>query len=82
MVCLALHRAQTTVLPCHPLLRTADVQRVCEREFVVCVVRPSQVGKDRETFHNREAALIVVYDDRDAAVGAQLRKPCVYMVSV
>jgi len=63
------------MLPCHPLLRAADVKWVCEGELVVGIVGAGKVGKDGKALLDGEAALVVIDYDRDAAIGAQLREP-------
>ena len=67
------------MLPRHPLFRAGDIERVAEAEFVVWIVVAGEVGENGESFLNSEAALIVVHDDRNASIGAQLGIPRLFL---
>jgi len=63
------------MLPCHPLFGSRLVERVGEAELVLGVIVARQVGEDRKTLHDSKATLIVVYDDRNAAIRTELSEP-------
>lgn len=79
VVSLSLHGAQTTMLPGHPLLHQRQLRVIFEREFKLGIKVSCQIGQNGSTFHDAQAVLVVVDEDGDAAVGAFVGEPLLFL---
>lgn len=79
MISLPLHGPQTTMLPRNPLLSPAQVIRIRKVKLVLGVVVPGKVLQDSLAFHDGEAVAVMVDYDGDAAVGAELGEPWLFL---
>jgi hypothetical protein len=66
---------QSAMLPCHPLFANRLIERIFKPEPVLRIVLPRQVCEDGKAFHDGEAALVVINNDRNAAIGAEFGEP-------
>lgn len=70
-----MHGPKTAVLPRHPLLTFRQFGIAGERELVLRIEMACQIRHDGLTFHDSEAAIVVVDEDGNATIGTLLGEP-------
>lgn len=79
VISLSLHGAQTTMLPGDPLLHQRQLRVIFEGEFKLGIKVSCQIGQNGSTFHDAQTVLVVVDEDGDAAVGAFVGEPLLFL---
>jgi hypothetical protein len=75
-------RTETGVLPCYPLLCSADIQRVFEPEFMIRIVVAREVIENGKSFHHGVTASVMINDYWNATVRAKFDEPVLLLVVV